>query len=269
MKGNPLEGKTVIVTGASSGIGKEIARSFAQKGAKIALVARRPNVLETAAKEIRSQGGSALAVPADVTNRQQVFAAVNKVLDEWGQIDILVVNAGAYVRSPIRELKVDHLEESMAVNFYGGVHFILDVLPDMRKRGRGHLIIITSMDAKKGLPMDAPYVAAKFAMSGLAEVMRQELKDEGIKVTTIFPGRVDTPLIDNLEVPWISAKIKPEKVAAAVVRVTEHYKPEVILPKQAGLLYYLNVVSPRLGDFLVKSFRLEGWYTSKKESPVR
>ena len=255
-----IEGKVAIVTGASSGIGEQTSILLAKNGAKVALVARQLDALERVERIISDAGGQAMSVVADVTDHDQVKKAINKVIDAWGKVDLLIVNAGAYIRSPIETLTISALQKSMAVNFYGGVYFILGLLPLMMEQRSGHIVVVTSMDAKKGLPLDAPYVAAKYAMSGLAEVMRQELKAYGILVTTVFPGRVDTPLIDNLEVPWISAKIKPIVVAKKIVDVIKRYRPEVILPRQAGLLYYVNVFSPRLGDYLVKSLRLEGWY---------
>ncbi len=121
------------------------------------------------------------------------------------------------------------------------------------------IIVVSTVDAKKGLPLDAPYVAAKFALSGFVDVLRQELHGTGIKVTTIFPGRVDTPMIEQLKVPWISAKIPPEKVANAIVRSLFRYKAEVILPNQAKLLCYIQPFFPQLADWVVRVFHLEGW----------
>jgi short-subunit dehydrogenase len=102
-------------------------------------------------------------------------------------------------------------------------------------------------------------VVAKFALGGLGEVFRQELRGTGVRVTTVFPGRVDTPLIDDVEVPWISAKVPPEAVARATVRAIQRNRAEVIVPFQARALYYLNTFCPRLGDWVVRTFRLEGW----------
>ncbi|MCD6402144.1 MAG: SDR family NAD(P)-dependent oxidoreductase [Anaerolineales bacterium] len=260
MRKEKMDGKVAIITGASSGIGEATALKLSEKGIKVALAARREQELKRVENKVVKAGGIAKSIPTDVTSRDQVKDLVSEVLNKWGTIDIVVVNAGAYLRAKVEELSVKDIEQSMAVNFYGGLYLILEVLPIMLKNGQGRIIVVTSFDAKKGLPLDAPYVAAKFAMSGFAEVMRQELKPKGILVTTIFPGRVDTPLITDLKVPSISAKISPGKVAQAICKVIYKYRPEIILPKQAGLLYYLNVISPRLGDYLVKLFRLEGWY---------
>ncbi len=254
-----LLGAVAIVTGASSGIGKATALALARAGAHVALAARRAPLLQDVAREVEALGREALPIPTDVTVREQVHTLVEKTLERWGRVDILIANAGVYVRSPIRELDIADLEFSMAVNFYGSVYPVLAVLPHMLDQGQGHIVLVTSMDAKKGLPPDAPYVAAKFALAGFGDVLRQELHNTGVGVTVVFPGRVDTPLIANLKVPWISAKISPEKVAKAIVKGIQRNKPEIIVPWQARLLLYAHVLSPRLADWGVRFFHLEGW----------
>ncbi len=260
-KSRDLQGKIAIVTGASSGIGRVTALALAKAGVNLALAARREELLREVSQEIEAIGQKALVVPTDVTKQDQVHRLVEETLSRWGQIDILIVNAGQYVRAPVRALSVEDLQHSMSINFYGGVHSVLSVLPHLLARGSGHIVLMATLDAKKGLPLDAPYVAAKFALSGFGEVMRQELHDTGVEVSTIYPGRVDTPLIDNLKVPLISAKINPEAVAKATLRAIRRRRPEMIVPKYAGLIHYINVLSPRLGDWAVRVFRLEGWET--------
>ncbi len=252
-------GQVVVITGASSGIGRATALAFAREGGRVVLAARRASALDAVAQEVKALGGEALAVPTDVTDRQQVERLVDHALQTWGQVDVFIANAGAYIRKPIRELQVEEIERAMAVNFYGAVYGVLAVLPHMLERRRGHIVLVTSMDGKKGIPPDAPYVAAKFALSGFGDVLRQELHGTGVGVTIVFPGRVDTPLIANLKVPWISAKIPPEAVAEAILRGIRRRQPEVIVPWQARLLIYAHTLSPRLADWAVRFFHLEGW----------
>jgi NAD(P)-dependent dehydrogenase (short-subunit alcohol dehydrogenase family) len=259
MQKNSLHGKVAIVTGASTGIGRISALMLAQRGASVALAARRADLLDEAVAQMKSQGLDALALPTDVTDRQQIDLLVQRTLDRWGRVDILVSNAGQYIRLPIRDLTIQDLEHSMSVNFYGHVNVVLAVLPAMRRQGSGHILLVASMDAKKGLPPDAPYVSAKFALSGFGEVLRQELAPAGIAVTTLYPGRVDTPMIEHLEVPLISAKIPARKVADAILRAIDRRPAEVILPPTAYMLYLLNVFSPRLADRAIKVFNLQGW----------
>lgn len=254
-----FSGQVAIVTGASSGIGRATALALAREGARVALAARRSSLLEEVAREVEALGGEALVVPTDVTDQAQVEHLVAQTLSRWGQVDLLIANAGAYIRRPIRELTAADVERSMAVNFYGALYAVLAVLPHMLARGQGHIVLVSSMDGKKGLPPDAPYVAAKFALAGFGDVLRQELHGTGVGVTIVFPGRVDTPLIAGLEVPWISAKIPPETVARAILRAIRRRQPEVIVPWQTRLLLYAHVISPRFADWGVRFFHLEGW----------
>ncbi|NPV06987.1 MAG: SDR family NAD(P)-dependent oxidoreductase [Anaerolineae bacterium] len=257
-----LQGRVALITGASSGIGKCTALALAQRGVNLALAARREGALQEVAHRARAFGVEAEALPTDVTSREQAERFVQAALDRWGRADILVTCAGAYVRAHATRLTVADVERSMAVNFYGTLYPLLAVLPHMLARKQGHLIMVTSLDGKKGLPLDAPYVAAKAAVGGLAESIRQDLRGSGVAVTAVFPGRVDTPLIESLRVPAISAKIPPERVADAIVRALHRRPPEVILPPQGRLLHCVNVVSPRLGDWFVRLFHLEGWETT-------
>ena len=259
MKTNRFLDRIAIVTGASDGIGRATALALARHGAHVALAARREAKLEHVAEEIGALHREAIVAPTDVTDIDQVNRLVESVIERWGQVDILVSNAGEYIRAPFDRLTVQDLQCSLAVNFYGGVYAILAVLPHMRRRQSGHIVVVTSMDGKKGMPKDAPYVAAKFALTGFAEVLRQELHGSGIYVSNVLPGRVDTPMIQNLRFHWISAKISPDAVARAVLYALDKHKPEVIVPRLAILLYYANVLSPSLGDYFARLFHLEGW----------
>jgi NADP-dependent 3-hydroxy acid dehydrogenase YdfG len=248
-----------MVTGASSGIGRATALLLARQGARLALVARREEHLREVAREIEGMGQEALVLPADVTRQEEVERAVGETVARWGQVDILAACAGAYIRAPVLTMTVADVERSMAVNFYGVLHAVLAVLPHMVARRSGHIILVSSADGKKGIPPDGPYVAAKFAVAGLGDILRQELRPYGIAVTTVFPGRVDTPMIAHLRVPWISAKIPPEAVARAILRAIRRRTPEVIIPFQVRLFVYLSALFPSLGDWFTRQFHLEGW----------
>lgn len=252
-------GKVAVITGASSGIGRATALALAQSGVRgVALGARRADALEAVQREILAAGCEALAVPTDVSCQEQVENLVGQALACWGQIDFLVVSAGQYIRAPVAAMGFEELRRSMEVNFYGAVHAVRAVLPHMLANRSGHIVLVSSMDAKKGLPPDAPYVAAKFALSGFGEVLRQELRHTGVSLSVIYPGRVDTPMIERLGFSWISAKISPEAVARAILRAVERRQAEVILPAQARLLVALNFLFPNLADWAVRFFHLEG-----------
>jgi len=259
-----LRNQTAIVTGASSGIGRVTALALAERGVYVALASRNAAALNDLAREVESLGSCALVMPTDVTCKEQVDSLVQETLARWGKVDILVANAGEYVRSPVREITIAMLERSMAVNFYGQVHAALAVLPGMLARKSGHIFLMTSMDAKTGIPPDAPYAAAKYATSGFGGVLRQELHGSGVAVTIVYPGRIDTPMIAGLNFPWISPKLPPEAVARAIVRALRRRPAEIILPFQAVLLHYLNVFSPKLADWITRSYRLQGWSPEEK-----
>lgn len=257
-----FEQKTALISGASSGIGKALALQLAQKGCKVALLARTQARLEEVAEQVRAVGGEALVLPTDLTDTLAIQTAVHTTLTQWGQIDFLFSNAGQYHRSPIVNLEMQLLRKSMEINFYSHVELVLATLPAMLERKSGHIVLVSTMDAKKGIPPDTPYVAAKCALSGFGDILRQELYGSGVEVTLVFPGRVDTPMVDHLEVPWISAKISAEACAKAILKGVQKRKAEIILPPQTLLLYYLQVFAPRLADFAVRFFRLEGWERS-------
>jgi short-subunit dehydrogenase len=254
-----LLGKVAIITGASSGIGRATALLFARYKMRVALAGRNYSSLEEVASKAEDSGGQAIVIKTDVTDQNQVNNLVTKTVEKWGQIDILIANSGQYLRCPIAQLDIPILEQSMAVNFYGGVYAVLAALPYMLKQKSGHIVLVATFDVKKALPPDVPYVAAKSALSGFGEVLRQELYQTGVYSTVVFPGRVDTAMISNLKVPKISAKISPERVADSILKAILKRKKEVILPEQTLLLYYLNIFYPSFADFMARKLHLEGW----------
>ncbi len=259
MPADPFSGRVAIVTGASVGIGRAAALELARRGACVALAARRKDMLLELAEEIRSHGGEAFAIQTDVSIREEVERMVGQVMEKWGRVDILVSNAGQYIRRPIVDLDPAELQRSLDVNYFGGVYCILAVLPHMLAQKSGHIIAVTSMDGKIGLPPDAPYVSAKFALTGFLEVLRQELRGTGISVTNIMPGRVDTPMVEHLNFHPVSPKLPAEQVARAVIATIRRPRAVILMPAGAYLLYYIYMLAPWLGDRLARWFRLEGW----------
>lgn len=259
MKAKELEAKSVVVTGASSGIGRATAIAFARRGANVVLAARSQQALEQVQQEARVWNVETLVVPTDISDREQVRALVDASLGRFGKIDVFVANAGTYFRCPVQDLTVEHVECVMAVNFYGCLYSILEVLPHMLALGEGHIVVVASVDGKKGIPPDGAYVASKFAVSGLADVLRQELHGTGVHLSTIFPGRIDTPMIADVRVPSISPKIPPERVADAIVRAVLKQKAEVLVPRLSSkTLILVNTLSPGMADRMVRRLHLGG-----------
>ncbi len=256
----------VLITGASRGIGAATARAFARRGVRLLLTARNAERLEAVARELRERTQSPVhTLTADLAQRDAVQDLAQRALQVWNRVDVLVANAGVYVQVPVAETTLAHFDQAFAVNFYAAAGLVLALLPHMRSRGRGHIVLVTSMDAKKGIPPDGPYVAAKAALSAWGDVLRQELHGTGIGVSIVFPGRVDTDMVAHLRVPWISAKMPPETVARAIVRAVLRNRAEVIVPWHARLLWWLQVFAPTMADRVVRWLHLSGWPNPRVE----
>ena len=186
--------KTVVITGASSGIGEDVALGFARQGARVALLARRKNMLEDLAGRIEAGGGRALAIACDVTKRADVDAAIGQVTDSFKRLDILVNSAGIMIPAEVEKLKLADLERMMSVNVYGALNAIQAAIPIMRKQGAGSIVNIASLAGRRGVSPLGGYSATKFAMVGLTEALRMELFGTGIRVSLVMPGVIDTPM---------------------------------------------------------------------------
>lgn len=254
-----LAQSVAIVTGASRGIGRETARALARQGARVVLAARQEHLLRGLEAELREEGADTLVVPTDVARQEDVERLVERTLEQWGRIDIIVANAGIILRRPIAQTTLSDFERVMAVNFYGVVRLVLGVLPLMVAQGSGHLVVVSSVDGKKGLPPEGVYVASKYAVTGFCDVLRQELRTSGVRVTTVLPARVETPMIARVKVPWVSAKIPATAAAQAIVRGIRRGRAEVVVPflGPKALILAASFWAP-LGDWLVRLFKLAG-----------
>jgi NAD(P)-dependent dehydrogenase (short-subunit alcohol dehydrogenase family) len=255
-----LTGQVAIVTGASSGIGRDTALELARAGVRVVLASRNAAALQALATDIQHAGGEAFVRATDVSNPIDAAGLVEDALARFGRIDIVIASAGQYIRGTIATRTLADFESSLQVNFYGALAVIQAALPHMLAARRGMVVAVTSVDGKKGLPLDGPYVAAKFALTGYMDVLRQELHGTGVHVLTILPGRVDTPMIASLDVPLISAKISSRRVARTIVhRIRRGVGTEVIVPFLGpSLLLWAHMLSPRLADVLVRILKLEG-----------
>lgn len=250
--------KVIIVTGASSGIGEAAAVELVQLGAKVVLAARNEKKLIELEKRIESSGYEAYSIKTDVSIEKDVIYLIDKTMEKWGRIDIFLSNAGLYVQESIMDTNEEDFKRSFAVNFYGSYYAVKKVIPIMLKQKSGHIVFVNSLDVKKGIIGDGPYVTAKSALHGFADVLRQEVKKKGIKVSTVYPGRVDTPMIEELEVPWISPKITAEKVVKSMINGIRKNKASVVVPKVYYMLGALNDLIPGIMDWSYRLFKLEG-----------
>lgn len=254
-----LEGRNAAVTGASSGIGRASAINLAKAGCDVALIARDVDRLNETAEEIRKLGRRAVVITADITDSEAVRTAVETAISELGCIDIFHCNAGIYLRCPVRDLRMDQIRKLMEVDFFGCLNCVYAVLPHMLQRGKGHIVTTCSMDGKKGVPPDAAYVAAKFAMNGFFQVMRQELRGTGVNVSVIYPSRMDTPQIRHVDTPGITPKGDPNMVGRAVVRAVAANRGEMMVPWfSCKLLVIAEAISYRFCEWLIRVNNLAG-----------
>ncbi|GAA0871122.1 SDR family oxidoreductase [Gangjinia marincola] len=194
-----VKNKTIIVTGASSGIGEATALKLAKHGANIVLMARSADKLEHLKDKITSSGGNAIVASGDVTKREDFDTAVDYAVNTYGQVDVLINNAGLMPLSFIEKLKTDEWMQMVDVNIKGVLNGVAAVLPELKKNKGGHIINISSMAAHRYFPGGAVYCATKSAVKMFSEGLRQELAPEyGINVTSIEPGAVDTSLPETI-----------------------------------------------------------------------
>ena len=186
-----------FVTGASSGLGRELARRLAGEGYAVALAARREERLRELAAAIEDAGGRALPCPCDVADRAQVHDAVARAEAELGPVDLLVANAGQSEMTEPHRLDAAEVERLMRVNFFGALYAVERVLPGMLERGRGHLVAVGSLAGYNGLPLTAAYSASKGALHNFFESLRIDLRGTGVDVTVITPGYVKTELTEK------------------------------------------------------------------------
>jgi short-subunit dehydrogenase len=235
--------QVAVVTGASSGIGRALAKVLAAEGARVGLVARRREQLEALAEEIRAAGGTAAVGAADVADRGQVQAAVEEVRTQLGPVDLLVANAGVGAPTLVEPMNVGDVEKMLRVNVLGVVYAIDAVLPEMLRRGRGHLAAVSSLAAYKGLPGESGYCASKAAVNALLEGLRIQLRDRGIAVTTVCPGFVRTPMteINDFHMPWL---LQPDEAAQRIVRALHRRKKVYNFPWQTTLMMKVTAWLP-------------------------
>jgi len=189
--------RAVLITGASSGIGEDIAQALGRLGAQIGLIARRKTKLQDLADRIAAQGGRALPLACDVTRRSEVDEIVRRASNAFGKIDILINSAGVLIPAHTEDARIEDLDAMMRTNFYGMVHMIQAVLPLMREAGSGRIVNIASLAGRRGFSPIGGYSATKFAVVGFTEALRVELVGSGITASLVMPGVVDTPMADT------------------------------------------------------------------------
>jgi short-subunit dehydrogenase len=237
--------KVVLITGASSGIGRGLALELARRGAKLGLVARRHELLQEIAAEISSANKNAevLLLPADVNDADALRKAGQELSLRFGRIDVLIANAGTGVTNPSDEFDAAQFSSVINVNVIGVANSVAAVLPEMISSASGHLVVISSLAAYRGLPKSAAYCASKAAASAMFESFRLDLEPRGINVTIIHPGFIRTPLTAGRKahLPWL---MDVDVAVAKILRAIEKRKKSYAFPWQLATIVRAGMIMP-------------------------
>ncbi len=270
----PLADQVVLVTGASSGLGRAVARLAGARGAKVVVTSRSAEALDACVREIQASGSEALAVPADCAVEDQVAQVVEQAIDRFGRIDSYIANAIVTVYAETYKYEPEELRRIIDVNFFGQVYGYWAVLPHLRE-SRGTFVSINSALAYRGIPLQAGYCASKAALRAFFESARVEIEKAGwdVAVSVVLPGAINTPQFDRdrqklgkqpQPVPPI---YQPEPFAAAVLHCCEHPVRELPVGWGAQKLLWGQKLSPRAGDVMLRRMGWSSQHTDE-EKPV-
>ena len=229
------KGRVVLITGASSGIGRALALELGRRGARLGLTARRGEELLRLGEEVERAGGEALALAADVRDAAALQEVVGRVVGRWGRVDVLVANAGMSSTTAGTSLNAGEVGDVISINVLGVVNSVAAVLPGMLERGAGHLVAISSLASYRGMPKSGAYSASKAAVSTFFESLRVDLRRSHIDVTTIHPGFIRTPMTAGRKkkLPFL---LEPEDAACRIVRAIERRARTYAFPWQLASL---------------------------------
>jgi clavulanate-9-aldehyde reducatase len=259
-----VQGKVVLITGASSGIGRATAHAFAAQGARLALLARRISTLEEVCAELEPYRVPVVLAPADVTDSDQLAAAVDRVYDAFGCIDILINNAGVTMGGPHQNLAEERLRQMLAVNIYGPLRLTQLVLPGMLRQRGGHIVNVGSVMGLISPPGAAAYAATRAAVRAFSESLRREVRGTGIGVSTVMPGWTKTEMVQHID--WselrragllsVLATLDEARVPAqAIVYAVRYSRREILLgglQMQAGAINF--PLTPYVLDWYFRLF---------------
>ncbi len=244
--------KIALITGASSGIGKALALELARRGCHLALTSRRQQELEAVAQSARSHGVNVQTYPCDTRDRAAVRETAKQILADFSRVDLAILSAGIGINTMLEPFDAGHLVETFNTNVLGAVYWVEALLPSMQARRSGIIVGLSSLAAYRGLPRSAAYSASKAALSTFLESLRVDLRSKNIRIITVAPGFVRTPMTaKNGKMPFLR---EADQAAHFIVRGIERGKPVVRFPWQTSLLVRLIHVLPiRLYDALLRA----------------
>ncbi len=253
--------RVVAITGASAGIGLATALRLARDGASVAICARRRDRLDAAAAALTAAGAPTLAVVADVASERDMTQFVQAVVDRFGRLDVMMCNAGFGVAGAIDDVTPEQMRKLIDINYMGTYFAARAALSVFRRQGAGHLVVISSIVGKRGVPYMGAYAATKFAQVGMAECLRAEVAGSPIHVTVVYPVSTESEFFDVMSretgttvTRAFGPRQDPSVVAEAIARAIERPVPEVFPHRQSRALVWLNAIAPGYTDRLVKRF---------------
>lgn len=248
----------VVITGASSGIGRATAHEFAREGATVVLAARNRRALKQAAEECEELGGRALAVVTDVTSEEEVEELARRAVDTFGAIDVWVNNAGVGLYARFAESPADDFRRVLETNLFGCIYGARAALRQFEQQGRGVLINVSSQVALGGIPYSSAYDVSKHGVRGLGDTLRQEYVGTDINICTIFPASTDTPFFQHAAnytgkaVRPLGSVSKASKVAREIVNLVEDPKPEVLVGTHGYFMSLAHALTPKQYDKVIR-----------------
>ena len=267
----------VVVTGASAGVGRATAVAFAQSGYNVGLIARGRDGLDGARRDVEAAGGHALVLPADVADPDQVFGAADRIIGEWGNIDVWVNDAMATIFSPVHEITPEEFRRVTEVTYLGQVYGTMAALKHMQRRNAGTIVQVGSALSYRAIPLQSAYCGAKFAIRGFTDALRSELKHDssGIRLTMVQLPAVNTPQFD-----WARNRLpkclqpvppiyQPEAIAREIVRAARDAPRELWIGRPALKAIIGTMLLPRLGDRILASEGYSGQMTTEPSRPDR
>ena len=246
-----FKNKVVLITGASSGIGKQTAIEFAKLGSSIILVARRKNKLEQVENELKQFNVNTLVCVCDVSKKDQVDELSKIVLQKFDSVDILVNNAGFAIYGSVSDLSIDEIESQMETNYFGMIYCVKNFLPLMLKKKSGHIVNVASVGASFSVPGVSSYCATKFAMLGFSEGLKHELYGTGVGLTVVSPIMVRTPLFEHPSFTNFSkfstgVSLSSETVAKTIIKASNSSRLEIVVPSVARAAIWFKQTFPFL-----------------------
>ncbi|MGF1495488.1 MAG: SDR family oxidoreductase [Elainellaceae cyanobacterium] len=271
MQLKPIPQQVVVIAGASSGIGRDAALEFAQRGARVAVAARNQQGLDSLVQRIHQMGGEAIAVPADVSDFEQVRAIAEATVAAFGRIDTWVHNAAVGMVAKFEEMTPEEFRQIIDINLMGQVYGAKAALPYLKQTGRGSFIAVSSMEGRRALPLQSAYSAAKHGLEGFLEALRVELEHDGlnINVTSIKPAVINTPFYNHartkigVKPTGMPPYYDPRLVTEAILYTAQHPTRDYIVGDVGRILDVAQRLSPALLDHILARVAFRGQATNE------